>query len=135
MTDHEMLEELIAFKRQIQRKQNAERILYASVILILVIVLAVAGIRVNNRMKQLQKNMERVYTATEEIESFFDGLKTAGYENMADALRDLKEATGKINGFFDGLGEKGMQNIEEGMGLLNDGVDWVRGFLGSESAG
>ena len=120
MTDHEMLEELVAFKRRLQRERNLERILSAAVILVLVIALLVVGVKINARMQLLQENMDRVNQAAAELEDFFAGLKSAGYENAADALADLKEATRTVNDFFDGLRDKN---------VLEEGAGWVRGLF------
>lgn len=132
MTDHEILLGLLEEKRRNDRQRMIERIIALVIIAALVIALIAINSKVTHAMQQIQSNIDRINTATQEITTFFAGFKEAGYENVEQALEELHKATSKINTFFDAIGEHGMQNIEQGMDTLNDAKDWLFNLFGEK---
>ena len=109
MTDHEILMELLEEKRRSEKQRKIQLIITIVIAAALVIALIYVNVQVSASIRQVQTNLEMVNTATQEITGFFDGLKSAGYENAEDALKDL--CTGMLplgggvnrgNGCFEG---------------------------------
>ena len=121
MSDHEILLELLEEKRRNDRQRLIERIITLTIIVALIVVLVLINAKFTHVMKQVQENIDRVNTATQEITTFFAGFKAAGYESAEQALKDLHNATTKINTFFDLVGD----NVEQSTVALNDFKDWL----------
>ena len=97
MTDHEILMELLEEKQRSEKQRKIQLIITIVIAAALVIALIYVNVQVSASIRQVQSNLEMVNTATQEITGFFDGLKSAGYENAEDALKDLHDTTEKIN--------------------------------------
>ena len=91
MSDHEILMELLQEKRRNEKQRKIQLIITAVVIAALIIALAVVWAKFSASMREVQTNIERINTATQEITGLFDGLKDAGYENAEEALKKIMQ--------------------------------------------
>ena len=130
MTDHEILLELLEFKRNYERRRKIELIVHIVLIVILAAALIFAWVRISAMMNEVRANLDKVNSATQKVQDFFDGLKKAGIEHPEQAIQDLHEATVRLNEFFDRVGEKGMESLEQGIDAVEGAKDWLSGLFG-----
>lgn len=137
MSDHEMLQELLEFKRKYEQRRKIEIIIHAVLILILAIALILAWVRISATMKQVQEKMavvteatEKVNEVTEKVQGFFDTLKEAGIEHPGETLKGLLENTQKLNDFVAQMEEARIKGMEQGAELVEGAKGWLNGLFG-----
>ena len=133
MSDHEILMELLEEKRRNEKQRKIQLIFTVVGIAALIIVLAVIWAKLSASVREVQTNIDRINTATQEITGLFDGLKDAGYENADQALKDLHDTTEKINELYDAFGENGAEGQRQGIEAMNSAVEKINGFFDSLS--
>ena len=137
MSDHEMLQELLEFKRRYEQRRKIEIIIHVVLVLILATALILAWVKISATMKQVQEKMavvteatEKVNEVTEKMQGFFDTLKEAGIDQPGETLKSLLENTQKLNDFVARVEESGMKGLEQGAGLVEGAKGFLSGLLG-----
>lgn len=137
MSDHEMLQELLEFKRRYEQRRKIEIIIHVVLVLILATALILAWVRISAAMKQVQEKMavvteatEKVNDVTEKVQGFFDTLKEAGIEHPGETLKGLLENTKKLNDFVARFEESGMKGLEQGAELAEGAKGFLSGLFG-----
>ena len=137
MSDHEMLQELLEFKRRYEQRRKIEIIIHVVLVLILATALILAWVKISATMKQVQEKMAVVTEATEKVndvtekgQGFFDTLKEAGIEHPGETLKSLLENTQKLNDFVARFEESGMKGLEQGAELAEGAKGLLSGLFG-----
>ena len=137
MSDHEMLQELLEFKRRYEQRRKIEIIIHVVLVLILATALILAWVKISATMKQVQEKMAVVTEATEKVnevsrnlEDFLGSLKEAGIDKPAEVIKNLLENTQKLNDFVARFEESGMKGLEQGAGLVEGAKGFLSGLLG-----
>ena len=136
MNDHEILLELLEAKKKYERQRKIELIVTAVVVALLIIVLAVAWVKVSGMMRDVQARLDKLDEATQEVQTFFDAVRDAGFDDPGETLKDLRGITEKLNQLFDIIGDNGLKNLEEGIEAIQEFRDMLDQFgsLGSLGA-
>ena len=134
MTDHEMLMELLEYKRKVEQRRKIELIVRIVLIVILAVCLTVAWVKISATMREVHENMAKINAVTEKIQGFSDSLRSAGVEKPEEAVKSLIETSQKLNKLLDRIGEDGMQRLEQGLEAVDGARDWLTGLFGDRGA-
>ena len=137
MSDHEMLQELLEFKRRYEQRRKIEIIIHVVLVLILATALILAWVKISATMKQVQEKMAVVTEATEKVnevsrnlEDFLGSLKEAGIDKPAEVIKNLLENTQKLNDFVARFEKSGMKGLEQGAELAEGAKGFLSGLFG-----
>ena len=116
-SDREILQELLEGQQELlagQQRQEKWRIIKLIINLAVVAALLVFCFAYVPKglesLRQIQASMTQMKQATAEIQSVFEVLSEAGYENPAEAIEQILTMTSEIQEVLDALKEAGVEN-------------------------
>ena len=130
MSDHEILLELLAAKRKVERQRKIEIIITVVVVAILVIALIVAWVKISSMINEVRDALGKVTDVTQKVQGVFNGLQEAGIDDMGQSIKSLNDATEHLNDLYNRIGESGLQKLEEGLDALKKLSERLSGLNG-----